>query len=36
MFSRKTRQTKTRSVEKAVHEKVVALTDRFPIYPDLG
>ncbi|MFK7791699.1 MAG: serine hydroxymethyltransferase [Devosiaceae bacterium] len=23
-------------VEKAVHEKVVALTDRFPIYPDLG
>ncbi|MFN3171138.1 MAG: serine hydroxymethyltransferase [Hyphomicrobiales bacterium] len=23
-------------VEKAVHEKVVTLTDRFPIYPDLG
>lgn len=23
-------------VEKAVHEKVVKLTDRFPIYPDLG
>jgi glycine hydroxymethyltransferase len=23
-------------VEKAVYEKVVALTDRFPIYPNLG